>query len=98
MKLDIQKLVGNFKAWLALGAILLTCAGALVTWANMPKKVSALEEKIESHESKIAETRSGMDKMAGTIEKYVAVHAEQQKAQEQREQLMLKLIEEVSKK
>jgi hypothetical protein len=91
----ISELVTEMKSWIALLAIVAAISAGAIGLASMPKKVEAVESKVAAVDKKVDVTQSNVEKLAGTIDKYVMLQAEDKKAQGEREQLMLKLIEAV---
>jgi len=63
--------------------------------AKEVEKLKPVPEKVKTLEEATQQNAQNIDKMAGTIDKYVAVHAEEKNSQDKREQLMLELIKAV---
>jgi hypothetical protein len=111
-KMRIDKMSGEMKAWIALISGLILIAGIITVYAQMPKKVEALEvmiaelgpvsdkvmrveEKQKEQDGAIIDTKDKVQQVAHSVDKFVAVQAEQRKADEEQKALMLKLIEQM---
>ena len=101
-KLTTWKTALSVSMWAILA--LVAAAGTITAFAQMPKRVEEIDKKVDTVKVEAAQqialanieidnTKDNVNKLAGSIDKYVSVQAEQQKAQEMRETLMLKLIE-----
>ena len=111
--MKIEEMVKDAKTWIALGAVLVAVAGTVTIYAQMPKKVEAIEvkveklapvpekvkaveEKQESQGKQMIETQQQVQQVAASVDKFIAVQAEQRKADEEHKQMMLKIIEQVA--
>lgn len=81
----------NLKAWLAS----LTVIGVVVAYAfgfaQLPKKVEAMEAASEATEDKVQE-------LAHTVDKYIAVQTAKEEVDEEQKKLLLRVIEKLSQK
>jgi preprotein translocase subunit SecF len=120
MNKKILDTLNNFKAWMALVAVIISVAGVLTVYAQMPKKVETLEKRVEDvdkqtdekvkavdkkvdekakeQDEKIAENKDQVQQVASSVDKFIAVQAEQRKADEEHKQMMLKILEQVADK
>lgn len=87
--------------------MIIAIAGAVMLYAQLPKKVAALEETVEEHkeatDEELEKNKESVNEVAHTLDKYIAVQHEIQKAQcirdesqDKRESLMFKILEQLT--
>ena len=64
---------------------------AAIGWAKMPERVTDVE-------ARVGKTEDQVQQLAASVDKYIAVQAEQKKADKEKEELLLRLIEKMSTK
>lgn len=79
--MKISDLVTNFKAWLALIAIVIALGVGVKGYADLPKKVEAAEKKASEAADKV-------QTLAASVDKYVAINEQRKEEQDKRDQLM----------
>lgn len=85
----VKDVLTNLKTYIALSIFVLGVIAYVFGYVELPKKV----EKVES---KVTGNTVSIDKLTTNIDKYLAVQEEQKKAQEKRENLMFKIIEQLT--
>ena len=90
-EMNLKNVVKDYKTYIALGVI---CA-AVLGFTKLPGQVATLAEEVEKNETAVQQ-------LAQTVDKYIAVQnatqAEKAKADEKKEELLLKLIEQMVNK
>lgn len=107
--MNLKTIWKEFGGVISAGAAIVAIAGIVTTYAQMPKKVEAVEENVKKVEKKVddkakeadaklAETKDKVQQVAATVDKYVALNEQQRVDQDKREQLILDLIKAVKDK
>lgn len=91
--MNLKNIKDNLAVYVGLIGVIVAISGAVTVYAKMPKDVENLQKKNVEQDSKIVDTNNKVEKLADSVDKYVALSAEQKVAQEKREDLILKLIE-----
>ncbi|MES0334833.1 MAG: hypothetical protein SFH39_00525 [Candidatus Magnetobacterium sp. LHC-1] len=91
--MNLKSIKDNLAVYIGLIGAIVAISGAVTVYAKMPKDVENLQKKNTEQDSKISDTNNKVEKLADSVDKYVALSAEQKIAQEKREDLILKLIE-----
>jgi len=86
---------GEFKTWIAIVTVIAGVVVGVVTYMNLPKKVDALDRKVEVAHKRIGDTQDNVQKVAASVDSFVAEQRVIQREQEKREGLMIELIKSV---
>ena len=91
MQINVQGIMKDIKTWIALAAVAVGITVAAIGWAKMPERVTDVE-------ARVGKTEDQVQQLAASVDKYIAVQAEQKKADKEKEELLLRLIEKMSTK
>lgn len=91
VKMNMGKLARNGKAWIFVIGISGVTLFKVFGFAELPKRVDAVEQEDVGQNKAI-------DKLANSVDKYIAVQQAKEEADVKKEELLFKWIEAVSKK
>ena len=89
--MNIIDKITNSKNWWILIVFFISIGVAFAGVIKLPAKVSKLTEDV-------AVSQDNVQKLANTVEKYISIQATKEIEADKREQLLLKLIEQTTKK
>jgi len=89
--MKIKDYLTDVKTYILLVVFFVGIGTAGAAWIKLPKRVDAVEKKQEKTEDKVQE-------VAGTVDKFVMEQRLIRDEENKREQLMIDLIKEISKK
>jgi len=93
--MKIKEFFSDIKTWMGLVVFFVMAGVAFAGIVNLPKRVDKVEEKAKATDDKV-------QSVASTLEKYIEVQAkvdiEKEKSEKNEKELMMKWIEQVSKK
>ena len=93
--MKIKDYLTNAKIWMGLVVFFVMVGVAFAGWIKLPAKVEKVEKQVEETDDKV-------QSVATTLEKYIEVQAvkdeEEEKSEKSEKELMLRWIEQVSKK
>ena len=88
--MKLKQLATDIRAYLFLIGLVIAIVFGVSTYAKLP-------EKVEKNKENTKENTVDIQTLTNNVDKFIAVQHSQDKAQERREELLLKLIEEMNK-
>lgn len=88
------KILNKIKGYAAILAFVVVAASVITNYAQAPEKIEDLVKEVEAVKEEVAEGKDNVQRVAATLDKYMAVQHEQNIAQEKREALLIEWLKE----
>ena len=91
-----MNLLKSVKFWVGFGIVSLAVTATVLGYVELPEKVEKIEAKVDANkeeaETKMEETEEGYDKLANTVEKYIAVQAQKEEGLDKRQKMLEQIV------